>query len=110
VSKTQCLYIQNLAKAIGDEQIRRFTDLLKKKIMWGVNIGESYEVSQPGWRFFCNELKETNVTHLYVSEHTIPIDLKNEMRDNIRENRKKHDLHCRFRNLHVIERCTNMWW
>jgi hypothetical protein len=47
---------------------------------------------------------------LYVSEHSIPIEMKNKMRDHIRENRKKHTLHCAFKNLHVIERCTNMWW
>jgi hypothetical protein len=79
-------------------------------MIWGVNIGESYEVSQTGWQFFSNKLSETNVTHLYVSEHTIPIELKNEMRAHIRENRKKHDLHCAYKYLHVIERCTNMWW
>lgn len=106
----QCIYIQNLSKAIGDEQVHRLIELLKKKMIWGVNIGESYEVSSAGWRYFCDHLKDTNVTHLYVSEHTIPIELKNEMRFHIRENRKKHDKHCAYKYLHVIERVTNMWW
>jgi hypothetical protein len=33
-----------------------------------------------------------------------------QMRFNIRENRKKHELHCSPKNLRVIEKCTNMWW
>jgi hypothetical protein len=62
------------------------------------------------WRKFCNALPHTSVTHLYVSEHTIDLALKNKMRDHIRDNRKKHNKHSSMRNLAVIERCTNMWW
>ena len=79
-------------------------------MIWCINIGETYEVSNEGWKYFCDELNQTYVTHLYVSEHVISIELKNKMRDHIRENRKKHDLHCAFKNLRIIERCTNMWW
>lgn len=104
------MYIQNLSKAIGDDQLHKLVDLLKKKKIWCLNIGETYEVSTTGWHYFCDKLPETNITHLYVSEHTIPIDLKNRMRDHIRENRKKHKLHCAFKNISVIERCTHMWW
>lgn len=106
----QGLYVQNLAKAIGDTQLHALVELLKKKMIWCLNIGESYEISMDGWRYFCASLHKTNVTHLYVSEHTIPIDLKNEMRDHIRDNRSKHNLHRAFKNLSVIERCTHMWW
>lgn len=50
-------------------------------------------------------------SHLYVSEHVIPLTLKNRMRDHIRMNRKKHDLHCDAKhNLEAIQKCTNMWW
>lgn len=104
----QALYVQNLSQAMGDEQLANLTSLLKKKKIWCINLGENYNVSSFGWKKFCKELKKTYITHMYVSEHTISSKLKNEMRDNIRENRKKHDRHKSVRNLKVISRCTNM--
>jgi hypothetical protein len=106
----QAIYIQNLSNAIHDDQVRHLIKVLKKKKIWCVNIGENYEVSTRMWEEFCARLPETFVTHLYVSEHVIPLPLKNLMREHIRHNRKKHQLHCAFKNLAVIERCTNMWW
>ena len=50
-------------------------------MIWCINIGETYEVSNEGWRFFCDSLSQTYVTHLYVSEHVISMELKNKMRD-----------------------------
>jgi hypothetical protein len=102
--------VQNLSKAFGNDQLLKLINLLKNKPIWCLNIGENYEISNKGWEQFCNALPLTSVTHLYVSEHVISIDLKNKMRGHIRENRKKHNLHCLFSNLKVIERCTNMWW
>lgn len=106
----QALYFQNLSKAMNDEQLGALIALLKKKKIWCMNLGENYNVSITGWTTFCNLLPGTFVTHLYVSEHVISIDLKNKIRANIRENRKKHDKHCSLSNIQVIERCTNMWW
>lgn len=106
----QALYAQNLVKAVGDKQIEDIIALCSKKKIWCVNLGENYSVTSAGWNKFCRDLPVTFITHLYVSEHTINIDLKNLMRDHIRANRKKHDLHCSMKNLGVIERCTNMWW
>ena len=107
----QALYVQNLPKAMTDTQLKALLELLKsKKRIWCLNIGENYDVSAAGWRYFCNTLPSTTITHLYVSEHTIDIKLKNKMRDNIRANRKKHDLHSSLSNIKVIEKCTNMWW
>jgi hypothetical protein len=106
----QAIYIQNLSSAIFDDQVRHLIQVLKKKKIWCVNIGENYEVSTRMWEEFCRRLPETFVTHLYVSEHVIPLTLKNLMREHIRANRKKHQLHCAYKNLDVIERCTNMWW
>mmetsp|Transcript_526 Transcript_526/g.931 ORF Transcript_526/g.931 Transcript_526/m.931 type:complete len:1324 (-) Transcript_526:214-4185(-) len=106
----QAMYIQNLSLAIRDEQLRHLIELLKTKMIWCLNIGENYEVSKSCWLEFCNALPSTNITHLYVSEHVIPIELKNKMRENIRNNRKKHDMHSSIRNIKVISRCTNMWW
>lgn len=106
----QALYVQNLGKAIEDKQLKGLLDLLKKRPIWCLNIGETYGVTAVGWRHFCKALVDTSVTHLYVSEHTIDTELKNEMRSHIRENRKKHDKHCSLKNLRVIEKCTNMWW
>ena len=107
----QVLYIQNLDDAITDVQLRELMEVLKKrKNIWGLNIGENYKVSANGWKYFCAQLPLTHITHLYVSEHTIDLPLKNKMREHIRANRKKHTRHCSLRNLSVIERCTNMWW
>lgn len=106
----QALYIQNLSKAIGDDQLTELIRLFKRKKIWCLNIGETYEVSNDGWQYFCQMLPETSITHLYVSEHVISIELKNLMRFHIRENRKKHNKHCSLKNLKVIEKCTNMWW
>ena len=106
----QALYFQNLSKAMNDEQLESLVGLLKKKKIWCMNLGENYNVSIGGWITFCNLLPQTLVTHLYISEHVISSDLKNKIRTNIRENRKKHDKHCSLSNIHVIEKCTNMWW
>ncbi len=104
------MYVQNLSRSFGNDQLYKLIELLKKKQIWCLNIGENYEISNKGWEYFCDSLLLTSVTHLYVSEHVISIDLKNKMRANIRENRKKHDKHCSMKNIRVIERCTNMWW
>jgi hypothetical protein len=106
----QALYVQNFSRALGDDQLDRLTKLLVKKKIWCLNLGENYMVSIEGWTRFCDQLPFTSVTHLYVSEHIIPLDLKNRMRANIRENRKKHNLHNSAKNLDVISKCTNMWW
>lgn len=106
----QALYFQNISRAMKDEQIEKLIELLVKKPIWCLNLGENYEVSTAGWVTFCKALPQTMVTHVYVSEHVISLDLKNKIRDNIRMNRKKHDRHSNLNNLAVIERCTNMWW
>lgn len=79
-------------------------------MIWCLNVGENYEISNADWSYFCDALPSTNVTHLYVSEHVISLDLKNRMRSHIRENRKKHNKHCNIKNLDVISRCTHCWW
>jgi hypothetical protein len=84
--------------------------LLQKKTIWCLNIGETYNISAHCWRYFCDALHLTNVTNLYVSEHVISKELKHDMRYHIRENRKKHDLHCAFKYIRVIKRMTNCWW
>jgi copper oxidase (laccase) domain-containing protein len=102
--------MQNISKAMKNEQLDELLRLLKKKLIWCLNLGENYEISQDMWKKFTKTLPETNITHLYVSEHIIPIELKNEMRAHIRENRKKHVKHCSIKNISVIERCTHCWW
>ena len=107
----QALYLQNLTNSLKDQQLHGLVNLLKKKRnIWCLNIGENYSVSNEAWSFFCNQLPNTSITHLYVSEHVISLKLKDEMRMHIRKNRKKHDMHCSVRNLQIIEKCTNMWW
>jgi hypothetical protein len=47
---------------------------------------------------------------MYASEHTISASLKDEIREIIRTNRKKHSLHCNPSNLDTIVQCTHCWW
>jgi L-fucose isomerase-like protein len=109
-SVCQALYVQNLTTAMNDEQLFSLISLLKEKPIWCLNIGENYNISTTGWVTFCNSLPQTSITHLYVSEHIISLDLKNKMRDLIRLNRKKHNRHSDIKNIKIIERCTHMWW
>jgi hypothetical protein len=104
--------VQNLSRGMTNEVLLKLVEVFKMSRckIWCLNIGENYEVSTQMWQWFCEELPKTKITHLYVSEHVIPIDLKNKMRHYIRENRSKHTMHCSIKNLSVIERCTHMWW
>lgn len=47
---------------------------------------------------------------MYLSEHTVEHELKEKIRDTIRLNRKKHDMHNNPGNLDVIVQCTHCWW
>jgi hypothetical protein len=78
--------------------------------IWCINVGECDYVSMGRWKWFCEQLQYTSVTHMYVSEHIISADLKTRMRDVIRCNRSKHRFHNDEHNIAVIQRCTNCWW
>ena len=62
------------------------------------------------WDKFTKGLRKTKITHMYASEHTITTEMKDEIRETIRENRTKHDLHVNPNNLDVIVQCTHCWW
>jgi hypothetical protein len=47
---------------------------------------------------------------MYASEHTISSAMKEKIREIIRDNRKKHDMHINPDNLEVIVQCTHCWW
>jgi hypothetical protein len=80
-SVCQALYLQNLNKALKHPQLLSLIALLQHNSnIWCLNIGENYDISSDMWTHFCKNLPETNVTHLYVSEHVISVTLKNRMR------------------------------
>uniref|UniRef100_A0A7R9UCF2 Uncharacterized protein n=1 Tax=Pinguiococcus pyrenoidosus TaxID=172671 RepID=A0A7R9UCF2_9STRA len=106
----QGLYIHNFSEAMTDAKLDKVITILKHSKIWALNIGENYEISTAGWAKFAEELKETWVTHMYMSEHIVSAELKTKMRDSIRLNRKKHSLHNSYSNKDVITRITNMWW
>lgn len=106
----QALYMQNFNEGVSDDQIDALLTILRKGNIWCLNLGELYKVSQKCWWRFCEELRQTHVTHLYISEHVISSELKTKLRDVIRANRSKHIRHKDINNLHVIERCTHCWW
>jgi len=114
----QLLYMQNIGPmqsktndkdGFGDEQLAKLTAVLKTKKIWGLNLGELSGVSANAWTRFANDLLETNITHLYVSEHTLPSGLKKTMQVNILKNKRKHDLHDIKKNKLVVNKCRMMW-
>lgn len=105
----QAVYLQGL-NGMRDKQLDKLIKLLRESNIWCVNLGESHQISSEGWHTFSNALPTTIVTHLYVSEHFLPPNLKNAMRSHIRDNRKKHMLHCSPSNLKVINLCQLLWW
>lgn len=95
-----------------DEQVLHLLKILQMKSckIWCLNIGETYNVKTKTWKLFAKGLKQTKITHMYASEHTISTELKDEIRDTIRMNRSKHDMHYNPENLDVIVQCTHCWW
>ncbi|CAM9737155.1 unnamed protein product, partial [Hapterophycus canaliculatus] len=105
----QALYIQNFNEGFREEQVAALARVLRRGNIWCLNAGENYKVKLATWWKFVEEIKSTNVTHAYLSEHVITAELKKAMRDAIRSNRAKHTRHKSASNLEVIRRCTNMW-
>jgi len=72
-----------------DEQLLRLTEVLKKGRIWALNAGENFEISMQAWEKFTKELQHTAVAYMYVSEHhLVRTDLKRQMQDAIRDNRR----------------------
>lgn len=113
-SNTNCqaLYIQNFNEGMCDNQVLHLLRVLQnpKCNIWCLNIGENYKVKLRTWEAFTNGLKYTKITHMYASEHTISAAMKEKIRDIIRLNRKKHNMHIDPENLDVIVQCTHCWW
>ncbi|CAN0071497.1 unnamed protein product, partial [Discosporangium mesarthrocarpum] len=106
----QALYIQNFNEGFRDAQVRKLSSVLARGTVWCLNAGENYKVALESWWGFVSSIKDTNLTHAYLSEHVITPELKTALRASIRANRTKHDRHRSLRNLGVIRQCTNMWW
>lgn len=108
----QVLYIQCFNDGMDDTRLMHLIRVLKNNPrIWALNVGENFKITRQGWEAFANELRSTHVTHLYAgSESTVYGDLKVKMRDAIRENRSKHDLHCSEQNFDVISQVGQMWW
>lgn len=109
-SNVQAIYIQNYNEGMRDAQVLHLLRVLQKGRIWCFNLGETYRVKMKTWKIFAKGLQKTNVTHCYLSEHTITPQIKEQIRNTIRENRKKHDRHIDPKNIDVIERCTHCWW
>eukprot|EP00934_Nitzschia_sp_Nitz4_P004828 Nitzschia sp. Nitz4//scaffold1_size375055//155729//157817//NITZ4_000262-RA/size375055-snap-gene-0.198-mRNA-1//1//CDS//3329541003//4818//frame0 len=108
----EALFIQNFNEGMRDKQVLHLLRVLQSPScnIWCLNIGENYNVSTETWETFTKGLRRTKVTHMYASEHTITTEMKDEIRDTIRANRKKHDMHINPNNLDVIVQCTHCWW
>ena len=103
-TSVQALYIQNFNVGLKDDQLKKLIDVLKRGYIWTLNIGETYNISNESWNLFAKELPNTNVTHMYASEHTITGDCKKSIMASMRENRKHTTRHVDPENLEVIKR------
>ena len=108
----EVLYIHNFNHAMDDLLLDKLARVLKTNSrIWALNVGENFRVTRSGWERFAAALSHTHITHLYAgSESTVNGELKVQMRDAIRENRKKHDRHIDPENLDVILQIGQMWW
>lgn len=108
----EALYIQNFNEGLRDKQVLHLLRILQAPSckIWCLNIGENYNVDTETWEKFTEGLQRTKVTHMYASEHTITTEMKDMIRETIRLNRKKHDMHINPNNLDVIVQCTHCWW
>jgi hypothetical protein len=106
------LFKQNFNLGMQDQQVLHLLKILQRPAckIWCLNIGETYQVQTETWELFAEGLKDTKITHMYASEHTISSGLKDEIRNTIRENRSKHNMHCDPNNLDTIVQCTHCWW
>jgi hypothetical protein len=106
----EALYIQNFESGFFDEHLVRLAEVLRLKRIWCLNVGENFRTSLPAWRQFCEDLKETAVSHMYASEHHfIGTDVKHKMKAVIRENRNAEPP-ITHHSLEVIMECGNMWY
>ena len=103
---------QNFNQGMRDKQVLHLLKILQMPTcnIWCLNIGETYNVTEDTWETFAEGLKRTKITHMYASEHTITSELKDQIRETIRLNRRKHNMHNDPNNLDVIVQCTHCWW
>jgi hypothetical protein len=88
--RVEALYLQNFERGVGDAQIGRLIDVLKRGRIWAVNLGENGEVSKDAWRRLAAELPHTAVSFLYISEHhVLRTDIKDRLRAAARANRAR---------------------
>ena len=52
-----------------DAQLVRLADMLRTSKIWALNIGENALISMSAWYQFVEDLEQTRVSFLYVSEH-----------------------------------------
>jgi hypothetical protein len=104
--------MQNFNEGMRDDQVLHLLKVLQQPSckIWCLNIGETYKVKMKTWEKFTNGLQSTKITHMYASEHTITAELKDQIRETIRCNRVKHNMHCDPNNLDTIVQCTHCWW
>ena len=106
----EALYIQNFESGFFDEHLVRLAEVLRLKRIWCLNVGENFRTSLPAWRRFCEDLKDTAVSHMYASEHHfIGTDVKHKMKAVIRETRNAQPP-VAHHSLEVIMECGNMWY
>ena len=90
--------------------MEKLIEVLKRGYIWTINVGELYNISNDTWNLFARELPNSNITHMYASEHTMSKECKLSIMATMRENRKTHKRHSEPQNLEVIRAITHCWW
>jgi hypothetical protein len=106
----EALYCHNFENGMTDPQIDLLIKVLKKGRIWCLNVGENFRVSRDGWTRLADSLGETNVTHIYVSEHIISSEMKKDIIATVRRNRLKDVRHLDYGRVEMINKIGQMWW
>ena len=104
--------IQNFGESLSDDQLNHLARVLQLPSckIWAINIGEAGKIDDKTWVRFAESLKNTNVTHMYASEHQLRDGRKDQMEKIVLANQdsSSHKLHCKPSNNAVIKEVTHM--
>lgn len=109
----EVLYIYDLGDGLQDPHMWALVEILKRRRIWALNIGETDGVSSAGWRHLLENLESTALGYLYISETVFQQEdlrgTKVQFIERLRTNRVREEA-IAPRDLEVVKRVNNMWW
>lgn len=107
-TKVEGLYIQGYQN-FKDEQLYLLGGLLKKRRIWGINLGETWRVSKAAWLWLADQLHLTAVGYIYICEiRCVDAATKKRIIDTLGNNRRRD--RGQPRDAKVSNKLTLMWW